>query len=238
MSYKGKIPITYIKGSQPNIGDIATWSDIGKKTKSKIIWSVCSECGNQRWVGYWDKNKLCKSCSQRGKIKTINNHFYVKGSTPKLGDIAYRSDIGGKSRDKIIWLACEKCGKERWVEYYNPHKYCRECSYQIQDYSYLSKRAIVVTYKKGTPPKLGDIAIPSDLGRKSIAKCIWVACVGCGKESWILYSRNDGHHLCHSCACKIHVLNGSRNINWKGGKTSSRGYIYIKLDRRDPYYSM
>lgn len=162
----------------------------------------------------------------------------MKGTVPKLGDVAYRKDIGQKSRGKIIWVACDNCGKERWVEYYHYHKYCRDCSRRIRGYDYLSKRGIVVTYKVGTEPKLGDIAKPSDLGRKGIAKYVWATCVSCGKESWVVYFRNNGHHLCHSCACKIHARSGSKNRQWRGGKTSSRGYIYITLDRNDPYYLM
>jgi hypothetical protein len=230
-----KLPITYIYGTQPKIGDISTWKSIGKKSIAKIIWSACSLCGHQRWVSYQHRNGICHSC---GKIRQNANKgikFYKNGDIPKLGDVAYRKDIGGTSRSKVIWSVCENCGEERWVEYYRPNKNCRRCSYKFVKYK---PRGIIATYKVGTEPKLGDIAKPSDLGRKSIAKCIWVACVNCGKEGWILLSRNDGHHLCHKCSRKNHIISGSKHQGWKGGKTKSRGYIYIKLEKADPYYLM
>lgn len=35
---------------------------------------------------------------------------------PNIGDLIYGPDIGYKSHVKLIWAACEKCGKERWIQ--------------------------------------------------------------------------------------------------------------------------
>lgn len=53
---------------------------------------------------------------------------------PQLGEIKRGREIGHKSapNNSFVWLACEKCGKGRWVwnDGKRPHsKLCRECSY-------------------------------------------------------------------------------------------------------------
>lgn len=40
---------------------------------------------------------------------------WVKKEMPLLGDIEYGRDIGHYKGHKFIWLACENCGRERWV---------------------------------------------------------------------------------------------------------------------------
>lgn len=49
---------------------------------------------------------------------------------PKIGEIKFAKDIGYKSGDgfsKFIWLACELCGKERWVLLQNGHPQSLRC---------------------------------------------------------------------------------------------------------------
>ena len=54
---------------------------------------------------------------------------------PQIGDIVRGKDIGYKSWNRFIWVACEKCGKERWVILDNPQsakkpksKLCVDCA--------------------------------------------------------------------------------------------------------------
>lgn len=51
---------------------------------------------------------------------------------PKLGEIEKGRNIGQTSGMPFIWVACEECGKERWVrlDRYEQGKYhkCRSCS--------------------------------------------------------------------------------------------------------------
>ncbi len=55
---------------------------------------------------------------------------------PTLGEIKRAKELGfnfpeGKKGHKYIWHACERCGKERWVQYNGKQvesKVCRQCS--------------------------------------------------------------------------------------------------------------
>lgn len=49
---------------------------------------------------------------------------------PKLGNIVRRTDIGHVGYGKVIWAACELCGKERWVTLLRgepKRRRCQEC---------------------------------------------------------------------------------------------------------------
>lgn len=50
---------------------------------------------------------------------------------PKIGDITTAKELGYKSRGlRYIWLACPRCGKERWVQYAkrDMKKLCFDCA--------------------------------------------------------------------------------------------------------------
>uniref|UniRef100_A0A6M3KX14 Uncharacterized protein n=1 Tax=viral metagenome TaxID=1070528 RepID=A0A6M3KX14_9ZZZZ len=50
---------------------------------------------------------------------------------PEIGEIKRGREIGYKSGDKHIWIACQECGKQRWVvfrEGYPQATICRSCS--------------------------------------------------------------------------------------------------------------
>lgn len=44
-----------------------------------------------------------------------------------IGDIRSGCELGYKSNIKYIWVACESCGKERWVQYANGKAVKSEC---------------------------------------------------------------------------------------------------------------
>jgi hypothetical protein len=50
---------------------------------------------------------------------------------PKIGEIRLARDVGYIARsNRVIWAACEICGKQRWVNYQKGHataRYCRDC---------------------------------------------------------------------------------------------------------------
>jgi len=91
-------------------------------------------------------------------------------------------------------------------------------------------------------PKLGDIK--KDERRR---RHIWVACVDCGKERWVLLRHGKPAQLCLSCngkrqqrinSTKLHPI-GSANPNWKGGRNIlANGYILVKLFPSDLFYPM
>ena len=48
---------------------------------------------------------------------------------PKIGEMRKAQEIGKSGRSQYIWLACEICGKERWVQLQNADtKRCNHCS--------------------------------------------------------------------------------------------------------------
>lgn len=47
---------------------------------------------------------------------------------PMLGDRARRCDVGLRGRTVVVWRACEKCKKERWVNVHLTTTLCRHCA--------------------------------------------------------------------------------------------------------------
>lgn len=96
-----------------------------------------------------------------------------------------------------------------------------------------------------TMPQLGEIQKGQDIG-KSQFKYIWAACIDCGKERWVRFVNGKPMHLrCHACSMKSEVrkrglkhISGQANPNWKGGRNREHGYIVIKLQPDDFFYSM
>lgn len=72
---------------------------------------------------------------------------------------------------------------------------------------------------------------------------IWHACIDCGKERWVCLRRGEPESKrCRACALKGNLITyaaGEKNPNWKGGRyKSSDGYILVKLQPNDFFYSM
>jgi len=99
--------------------------------------------------------------------------------------------------------------------------------------------------------QLGDIKRITSVytGYKAVKKFIWQACVDCGKERWIPFSRfKRGKALrCGSCAAIIARATlphkrGAEHPNWKGGryvvKGQYRNYIEIWVSPDDFFHSM
>jgi len=55
----------------------------------------------------------------------------MKNISPKLGAIIESKEIGLKGHNKLIWAACERCGKERWSQLIHgapQDKLCLKCA--------------------------------------------------------------------------------------------------------------
>lgn len=50
-----------------------------------------------------------------------------------IGEVRKGTEVGFKSQVKVIWVACELCGKQRWVEVRTDHqnRWCRHCSSKV-----------------------------------------------------------------------------------------------------------
>jgi len=90
-------------------------------------------------------------------------------------------------------------------------------------------------------PDIGEIRKAKEVGFKGNPniKCIWHACIKCGKERWIKIEslkRSKRKGLCKEC---YHKLRGINSSNWKGGRRKGKvGYVEIKLQPDDFFYSM
>lgn len=90
-------------------------------------------------------------------------------------------------------------------------------------------------------PKIGEIRQGWSIGFKTDTKNIWHACVDCGKERWVRYSKGEPQNLrCNSCASRrMPHPSGAVAYNWKGGRIRDKyGYIQVRLNPDDFFYPM
>jgi len=89
-------------------------------------------------------------------------------------------------------------------------------------------------------PEIGEIRSAKEFGLdpKTRHRRIYVRCPQCGKERWVgsaCTKRPDFTGLCHECNASLrggkHIKNGYRWVN-------SNGYILVKLQPTDFFYSM
>lgn len=85
-----------------------------------------------------------------------------------------------------------------------------------------------------TAPQVGETRLAQELGRKDKHRCIWHACLGCGKKRWVTLLGGKPRSLrCISCSHK-----GEKPIAPGKGRTQKGGYIYIKIRTSDFFYPM
>lgn len=83
-------------------------------------------------------------------------------------------------------------------------------------------------------PKIGEIQQGPSLGYKTLNKFIWVACVDCGKERWVMLLKgNPQFERCPKCGRKIR-----KRRRLKGQVKASEGYTQVWLAPDDFFYSM
>ncbi len=77
-------------------------------------------------------------------------------------------------------------------------------------------------------PNIGDIRRGKEVGFVSTTKFVWAACVGCGKERWVvLLHGQPKYKQCPSCA-RQGKRQGDKNPSWKGGQIVHDGYVFIQ----------
>lgn len=92
-------------------------------------------------------------------------------------------------------------------------------------------------------PEIGEIKRAREIGRRGAngdQKCIWHACVKCGKQRWVQFKGvRGGHGHPQSILCRLCSVTHSNGPGWKGGRQKSlRGYISICLEPNDFFFSM
>ena len=141
------LPVTQRKVSSnkgvPYIGEIRMGWEINRKSfDQSCVWQACAKCGVTRWVPLAKGQPLwllCKKCAGIERRKIISN----KG-IPQIGEIRMGRDIEGckHPRSSYIWLACQKCGKARWLPCGDKDKnrLCNVCAAkQLWDEDYRKK---------------------------------------------------------------------------------------------------
>lgn len=90
-------------------------------------------------------------------------------------------------------------------------------------------------------PVLGEIRKAKDCNQLGHDKYIWHACVGCGKERWVVWkvkaAKPRSEH-CLSCGLKNADRKGAKSPSWKGGRQRCNGYIWIWVAPDDFFYPM
>jgi len=93
---------------------------------------------------------------------------------------------------------------------------------------------------------IGEIRYGTEIGRHSeYIKYIYTACEDCGKERWVRLLKGEPRNkICLHCT-KLNFarmpkpwLVGERSSRWKGGHIIKNGYILVKLQPNDFFYSM
>lgn len=86
--------------------------------------------------------------------------------------------------------------------------------------------------------QIGEIQRACDIGYKGSENRIWHACIGCGKERWVVIKRGVPVWLkCPSCGLK--GRRAEKVGNWKGGRhKTAGGYILVRIYPEDFFYPM
>jgi len=209
----------YCNEDNPQIGDRRT---NGTHTQ---IWSACIRCGKQRWVDIRDAKKQSGKCLACARYKDLAPY---DENNPQTGD--RRRVLDSKEVPEIqIFVACPKCGKQRWMieHYYNktPRKgMCMSCSnvqrqnllssYDAQNPQAGDKRRV---YRKTRNRTKGTPTIE-----------IYTPCPQCRKLRWIPNGKRLGT-LCGTCNSRnIASRKGPEHSSWKGGRyKDKKGYIRV-----------
>lgn len=87
-------------------------------------------------------------------------------------------------------------------------------------------------------PEVGEIRRAEEIGYKQRHKCIWAACIVCGKERWTVYTRGAPRYK-HCYSCRGWCRRGEKSGSWKGGRLiNERGYVLVWLSPDDFFYPM
>jgi len=93
-----------------------------------------------------------------------------------------------------------------------------------------------------TKPQIGQIQRGSEIGRKQYRKHIWLACVDCGKERWVVWEcGKPRHQRCRRCSCQQPgraeaISRAKRKAD--GRKVRSDGYILLWIPPDDFFAPM
>ena len=82
-------------------------------------------------------------------------------------------------------------------------------------------------------PTIGEVRTWREINHKATStnRCIWHACISCGKERWVqLYQGKPRRQRCRACANKCPKIRrmAENAPGWKGGRYLGKtGYVYV-----------
>ena len=88
--------------------------------------------------------------------------------------------------------------------------------------------------------EIGEFKRGHELGYKGNDKYIWQRCERCNKQRWIRfgeYEKGEDRH-CKSCAGVLSEGKGEKNHHWKGGRSTTAGYVTIYVPNDDFFRQM
>ena len=146
-----------------------------------------------------------------------------------VGDIRYGRDIGlNNSSNKYQWIACQDCGKERWVGlvFGDPRSpRCVSCA-SLQRAKYLCD------------PRIDTSTLKIQNKTRGTSRYAWMACPQCKQGRWVQpksLCRSEYTGLCSHC---YNSRKGMARSNWNGGRISHQGYIKVKIYPDDFFFAM
>lgn len=154
---------------------------------------------------------------------------------PEIGEIRKVKDIEGYANypGRMIWIACEDCGKERWVQYKGKPSFsrCQRCK------NIARIKPMVINQ---IPPVLGEVRMGRNIGFKvPSGRYQWSACGACGFERWVRLNKAQPRaKICKVCKHE-NTPKGPESPMWKGGRNATGyGYISVRVYSDNPFYSM
>lgn len=122
------------------IDDDKTYAEKGYRSteltpqSSRLVWRVCSECGEGTWVNFFCCTELCKKCAVKKRDVPKEEDRVEK--LPWVDDEITYAEKGYRSTDlkphstKWVWAICIECGRGRWVMFFACHDRCKRCANQ------------------------------------------------------------------------------------------------------------
>lgn len=133
---------------------------------------------------------------------------------PEIGQVVKAPEIGQQGKwKKLIWAACESCGKERWVALLNGKPRARKCTECYQESLRVIKNdeELVHLYCEEKLPA-GKVAQQFGIGRKSVTNRL--------RKLGVIRTPKE--------ISKLAVRHGRDHHLWKGGKITVDGYVAVK----------
>ncbi len=146
----------------------------------------------------------------------------------EIGELKRAKDLGYTGRAKYIWFPCPSCKVPRFTILASKEVLCKPCAAQKR-----ARERTPLTYSGEGRPEIGDTTLAKSLGYAGRGIYFFDACSKCGRTRWV--RRQGRGSLCVHCTPKP---TGQSHHRWANGYKTKRGYVYVRIDKDDPMFSM